>query len=55
MPCARAPVRGELLHNDSGATFGLPFAANRVRLVVQVAGRRALSTRKARYLEVQKS
>ena len=31
---------GELLRSDFGATFGLPFVANRVRLVVQVEGRR---------------
>ena len=31
---------GELLRSDFGATFGLPFVADRVRLVVQVEGRR---------------
>jgi polyisoprenoid-binding protein YceI len=31
---------GELLRSDFGATFGLPFVANRVRLQVQVEGRR---------------
>jgi len=31
---------GEVLRSDFGATFGLPFVANRVRLVVQVEGRR---------------
>jgi polyisoprenoid-binding protein YceI len=31
---------GELLRSDFGATFGLPFVANRVRLLVQVEGRR---------------
>ena len=29
---------GELLRSDFGITFGLPFIANRVRLVVQVEG-----------------
>lgn len=33
---------GEVLRSDFGATFGLPFVANRVRLVVQVEGQRAL-------------
>lgn len=32
---------GELLRSEFGATFGLPFVANRVRLLVQVEGRRA--------------
>ena len=31
---------GELLRSDFGTTFGLPFVADRVRLVVQVEGRR---------------
>ncbi len=31
---------GELLRSDFGATFGLPFVSDRVRLVVQVEGRR---------------
>jgi len=31
---------GELLRSDFGATFGLPFIADRVRLVVQVEGQR---------------
>ena len=31
---------GELLRSDFGATFGLPFVADRVRLLVQVEGRR---------------
>lgn len=31
---------GELLRSEFGATFGLPLVANRVRLVVQVEGRR---------------
>lgn len=31
---------GELLRSEFGATFGLPFVADRVRLVVQVEGRR---------------
>jgi polyisoprenoid-binding protein YceI len=31
---------GELLRSEFGATFGLPFIADRVRLVVQVQGRR---------------
>lgn len=31
---------GELLRSDFGATFGLPLVGNRVRLVVQVEGRR---------------
>ncbi|MDO9074210.1 MAG: YceI family protein [Rubrivivax sp.] len=31
---------GEVLRSDFGATFGLPLVANRVRLVVQVEGRR---------------
>lgn len=31
---------GELLRSDFGATFGLPFIGDRVRLVVQVEGRR---------------
>ncbi|MDZ7591311.1 MAG: YceI family protein [Rubrivivax sp.] len=31
---------GELRRSDFGATFGLPFVADRVRLVVQVEGRR---------------
>ena len=31
---------GELLRSEFGATFGLPFIADRVRLVVQVEGRR---------------
>jgi polyisoprenoid-binding protein YceI len=31
---------GELLRSDFGATFGLPLVANRVRLLVQVEGRR---------------
>jgi polyisoprenoid-binding protein YceI len=31
---------GELLRSDFGATFGLPFVGDRVRLVVQVEGRR---------------
>ncbi|MDP1648810.1 MAG: YceI family protein [Rubrivivax sp.] len=31
---------GEILRSDFGATFGLPFVADRVRLVVQVGGRR---------------
>jgi polyisoprenoid-binding protein YceI len=31
---------GELLRSDFGATFGLPLIANRVRLQVQVEGRR---------------
>jgi polyisoprenoid-binding protein YceI len=31
---------GEVLRSDFGATFGLPFIANRVRLIVQVEGRR---------------
>jgi len=31
---------GEILRSDFGATFGLPFIANQVRLVVQVEGRR---------------
>jgi polyisoprenoid-binding protein YceI len=35
----------ELLRSDFGATFGLPFVADRVRLVVQVEGRRALVPR----------
>ncbi len=30
---------GELLRSEFGATFGLPFVADRVRLVVQVEGR----------------
>ena len=30
----------EILRSDFGATFGLPLVANRVRLVVQVEGRR---------------
>jgi polyisoprenoid-binding protein YceI len=33
---------GELLRSDFGATFGLPLVANRVRLQVQVEGRRPL-------------
>jgi polyisoprenoid-binding protein YceI len=42
---ARAEVcggdfEGELLRSDFGATFGLPLVANRVRLLVQVEGRR---------------
>ena len=31
---------GELLRSDFGSTFGLPFVADRVRLLVQVEGRR---------------
>jgi polyisoprenoid-binding protein YceI len=31
---------GEILRSDFGATFGLPLVANRVRLVVQIEGRR---------------
>jgi polyisoprenoid-binding protein YceI len=31
---------GEFLRSDFGATFGLPFVADRVRLQVQVEGRR---------------
>jgi len=31
---------GELLRSEFGATYGLPFVADRVRLVVQVEGRR---------------
>ena len=31
---------GEILRSDFGATFGLPLVADRVRLVVQVEGRR---------------
>ena len=31
---------GEILRSDFGATFGLPLIANRVRLIVQVEGRR---------------
>lgn len=31
---------GSLLRSDFGASFGLPFVADRVRLVVQVEGRR---------------
>jgi polyisoprenoid-binding protein YceI len=31
---------GELKRGDFGASFGMPFVANRVRLVVQVAGLR---------------
>ena len=31
---------GEILRSDFGSTFGLPFVANRVRLVVQVEGLR---------------
>lgn len=34
---------GELLRSDFGATFGLPLIANRVRLQVQVEGRRVLA------------
>ena len=34
---------GELLRGDFGASFGLPLVANRVRLLVQVEGRRTLS------------
>lgn len=30
---------GEVLRSDFGATFGLPFVADRVRLLVQVLGR----------------
>ena len=33
---------GELLRSDFGITFGLPFIADRVRLQVQVEGRREL-------------
>ncbi len=32
---------GEFLRSSFGATFGLPFVADRVKLVVQVEGRRA--------------
>ena len=31
---------GELLRSDFGSTYGLPWISNRVRLVVQVEGRR---------------
>jgi polyisoprenoid-binding protein YceI len=31
---------GEILRSDFGATFGLPLVGNRVRLLVQVEGRR---------------
>lgn len=34
---------GEVLRSDHGATFGLPLVGNRVRLLVQVEGRRPLS------------
>lgn len=34
---------GEILRSDFGATFGLPFVANRVRLRVQVEGRRPVA------------
>lgn len=34
---------GEVLRSDYGASFGLPLVGNRVRLLVQVEGRRALS------------
>jgi polyisoprenoid-binding protein YceI len=33
---------GELLRSEFGATFGLPFVGDRVRLVVQVEGRKRL-------------
>ena len=33
---------GEMLRGEFGATFGLPFVGNRVRLQVQVEGRRPL-------------
>lgn len=36
---------GELLRSDFGLTFGLPFVADRVRLQVQVEGRRTLGLR----------
>ena len=31
---------GEILRSEFGATFGLPLVANRVKLIVQVEGRR---------------
>ena len=31
---------GEILRSDFGATFGLPLVANRVKLIVQLEGRR---------------
>ncbi len=36
---------GELLRSEFGATFGLPFIADRVRLVVQVEARQRTGTR----------
>ena len=34
---------GDVLRSEHGASFGLPLVANRVRLLVQVEGRRALA------------
>lgn len=34
---------GEVLRGDHGATFGLPLVGNRVRLLVQVEGRRPIA------------